>query len=168
MRITLAALVGLMALGACGEDVEPEAFDGVYEVTERVEGSCDEVLEPSIPSPGERFFALEWEPRQYRVSYFTCSSADSCSTSADVPRSFGPVDGGFNGVYSTASSGCVLRHRVRELVETDEGVQIVQTTYQETDETLEGDACHALEARRRGRSMPCVSVVETLARRLPM
>jgi len=164
MQGTLLGLVGLLG---CGDGVPPEELGGAYEVTERLEGTCDGSLEPGTPSPGERYFQLEYteEPSE-RLEYFTCSGPSDCSSTADQSRSFGPAGRAWRGSLATSSTGCVLRYRQRELFPTDEGVEIIQTVYQETDDSLVGDECNDFVARDRGRRMPCVSIVETRARSL--
>jgi len=166
MMKSLGPVIGIVALLGCGEGVPPRDLNGVYEVTERLEGACDGELEPSTVSPGDRFFELEYTEDPVRLEYHTCSSADDCSATTDQARSFGPSGSNWNGTLATSSTGCVLRYRVRELFPTDEGVEIIQTTYGETDDSLVGDECNDLEARDRARRMPCLTVVETRATQL--
>lgn len=171
MRHPTTLLAAVLALAGCGEAV-PEAseLEGIYEIVEREEGPCEGPLESDPPSPGNRYFELEAESdggEELRLAFYECTGPDDCTTDADLRRSFGRTGGGWGATFATASTGCVLRFTRRELFLTEDGVEIVQTTYRERDESLTTDAeCNDLEANRRGDRMPCVSVVETRAQRL--
>ena len=169
MRYASATLALVFGIGGCGEGVPASELEGTYEIVERVEGPCDGPLEPSLPSPDDRHFRLveEEEARDTLLAYYPCTGPEDCASRRDLLRSFGPVPGGWEATLANADTGCVLSFRRRELLLTDDGVEIVQTAYRETDESLVGDdECTAAEANRRGDRMPCVSVVETRARRL--
>jgi hypothetical protein len=168
MRHPTTALAAVLALAGCAEEVPASELEGTYEIVERVEGPCGGPLESSPPSADDRYFRLEEDVRgsEPLIAYFDCSGPDDCSTTRDLLRSFGPVSGGWGSSLATASTGCVLRYTRRELFPTDDGVEIIRTTYQETDESLVGDDCSNAEANERGDRMPCVSVVETRATKL--
>ncbi len=170
MRHVLGALVGLAVLASCGEEVPAEELEGTYEVVERVEGPCEGPFEPNLPSPDDRYFQLIDDVRaggEPLIAYHDCTAPDDCSTMPNLLRSFGPVSGGWGSTLATADTGCVLRYTRRELFPTDDGVEIIRTTYSETDESLTtSETCTNAEANRRGDRMPCVSVVEIRAEKL--
>ncbi|MBO6936467.1 MAG: hypothetical protein JJ863_15955 [Deltaproteobacteria bacterium] len=172
MKHVSGSIVAVALLVSCADRTPPTDLDGMYEVTERLEGSCDAELTPATIGATGRFFRLEYTEgsspvRRAQLEYFRCDTADpdSCSPTSSQDLSFGPAGSTWSGSLATASAGCVLRFRHRELYESDEGVEIIQTTYGETDESIptEADGCEDLEALDRGRRMPCLSVVEIRA-----
>ncbi len=168
MRHAHGWVLAIAVFAGCGDGTPPQELEGVYRVTERLEGDCDGALEPGTVSPTNRFFELVYngELGRDRLEYRRCDDASTCSSSAVQDLSFGPGGSNWNGILATASTGCVLRYRLRELFLTDDGVEIIQTTYGETDESLTPEECDPQEARDRARRMPCLSVVETQAERL--
>jgi len=164
----MALLVLASGIGGCGEGLSASELEGTYAIVEREEGPCEGPLEPNLPSPDDRHFQLVEEDRggEPLLAYYGCEAPDDCSTTRDLLRSFGRSGGGWEASLANAESGCVLRFRRRALFATESGVEIVQTVYRETDDSLPIEECTDMEANRRGDAMPCVSVVEIRAERI--
>lgn len=158
--------------GGCGEGISGQELEGAYEVVERVEGPCEGPFESDPPAAEDRYFELRLEDPSGAppvLAYYPCAAPGDCDAMDDLRRSFGPTGSGWAGAIFTATdlgASCVLRWRLREVFPTDEGIEIVESVHQETDDSLSSDECQDLEASRRRDRMPCVSRTETRAREL--
>ena len=166
-----ASLFALVLLSSCGaEDVDRRSgFAGSYAASEArlLSGSCEGEGDVTPLSPSEEFFRLaDDEIAGTRVvAYYACSAPEVCADIYDLARtvSDGP-DGWALFIAVAGGSPCKLSYRRRVLERVDgETIRYVVSLHSVTDASIA--ECTSAEAKRRGRTMPCVEKKTVTARR---
>lgn len=170
MRTIIASLVATVAIVAPGCSDDPSGFAGDYETvsTSVQSGSCGGVGTPEMVPDNLHWFRLAdvETDKGMLVGYYPCFDAQTCSEMYDLYRSFGgSTESGWLTTVSTAiDPGCTLQYRERILTRVDDvTIEIDDVVYQDVDPSLSGDACGPPEAKRRGKTMPCIQETVHLA-----
>jgi len=161
----------LVLLSSCGSE-EPETssgFAGTYAATEArvVSGSCAGEGDVVPLSPTEQVFRLADDTIAGTrvVAYYACSGPQTCDDIYDLARtvSDGP-EGWAIFVAVAGGSPCRLSYRRRVLERVDEQtIRYVISLHAVTDASI--TECTAEEAKKRGRTMPCVEKKTILAKK---
>jgi hypothetical protein len=166
-----ASLFAVALLSACGSDPADRSsgFAGSYVASEArlLTGSCEGDGEVVALSPSEQFFRLaDDEIAGTRVvAYYACNGPEACDDIYDLARtvSDGP-DGWALYIAVAGGSPCKLSYRRRVLERVDaQTIRYVISLHSIVDASI--TECTSAEAKKRGRTMPCVEKKTIVARR---
>lgn len=168
--VRVALLSSILALG-CSDDPasSTSGFAGDYEAIDArvVTGSCEGEGEAVALSPSEQLFRLaDDELAGTRVvAYYACSAPGTCEDIYDLARtvSDGP-DGWALFIAVAGGSPCKLSYRRRVLERVDGAtIRYVISLHSVTDASIV--ECTSEEAKKRGRTMPCVEKKTIVAKK---
>jgi hypothetical protein len=167
--LVLRSLIALLLVGCASADDRSSGFAGAYETTEArlSSGSCDGAGDVQPVVDTERYFKLaDDEIAGTRVvAYYACAAPNRCDDIYDLARTVSAGPDGW-ALFISVGGGmpCKLSYRRRVLERVDVNtIRYVVSVYSVTDASI--TVCTSEEAKRRGRSMPCVEKRTTVARR---
>lgn len=152
MRVVL-----LLAVLGCNGDID---LTGVYEVTASVGGEpCGNDQPVDSTPPYLKFYQQELLGQEY-FAYDGCSDAGAteCENLGGLFNGFYEGgDTGWTGSMSFAFGGtsCTLGYQLKSATLSGGDLVVESSTYSE-EAALEGAACSAEAAEKRGKDMPCI------------
>jgi len=154
MRVVF--LLGVLCVQACNDDVD---LTGVYEVTASVGGQpCGNDMPVVSTPPFLKFYKQDILGQDF-FAYDGCTDA-TANECQNIGGLFGgfyePTDTGWYGYTSFAVGGgsdCTLGYQYQSADRSGDDMVLDSATY---SEDASGAACESDEAKRRGKSMPCV------------
>jgi hypothetical protein len=168
--LAVRSLIVLVIAGCAAAEDRGSGFAGVYETVDirLVAGSCDGAGDPQPIADTERFFKLaDDEIAGTRVvAYYDCSAPSRCDDIYDLARTVSDGPEGWALFISVAGgTPCKLSYRRRVLERVDDNtIRYVVSLHSVTDASI--TSCTSDEAKRRGRTMPCVEKKTMTARRI--